>query len=246
MRSTALVVLSLASAACGSLEPPPDSAAGALDLGVDRVAGPATGRDRFTWVAPESVTAGADPMAFDAFEADGFDSVARGLAPFETTVSFAPQETSDDRVGKPYTMLRLAAFEPVGDIDSLDTGFIGELEFGNKFLPFLAIEGSAGYFQADGFPGGGKLWGIPLFANAKVTIPIVVVEPYVGAGVGGIYTDFPGNTDWVGAWNAFAGLAVGVGQLAVGVDYRYIRTGETSAGFDIEAHTLGAFVSLPF
>jgi len=261
MRSMALSTLVLATVGCGSIEQPPYSIQGMDGLRADRMADPATDRDptmaaaaglaTAAAVAPAWLGAATPRIASSGPAAPG--TAAPGTAGFAApgsaapgSFALAPPKRADDNVGKPYTILRLAAFEPAGDIDSLDTGFEADLSFGSKFLPFLGIEGSVGYFEA-GIPGSGdKLWGIPVFANARASLPILILEPYVGGGVGGIYTEFPGDTDWVGAWDAFAGVGVGLGQLSLGVDYRYVRSADTNANFAIEGHTLGAFVSLPF
>ncbi len=56
------------------------------------------------------------------------------------------------------------------------------------------------------------LWAMPLFVNARVSVPILIFEPYIGGGIGDIYADYDAgasfaNDDFVLAYDAFIGLA---------------------------------------
>lgn len=81
------------------------------------------------------------------------------------------------------------------------SGFAGEVAIGHYFLPILAIEMGAGYFESEGSPaaqpGKTKLKVVPLIATAKVFLPLGIFEPYGLAGIGAYITDLDvnGNTD---------------------------------------------------
>lgn len=73
------------------------------------------------------------------------------------------------------------------------TGFAGELAVGHYFLPMLAVELGAGYFESEGSPaaqaGESKLRVVPLIATAKVLLPLGIFEPFGLAGIGAYITD---------------------------------------------------------
>jgi outer membrane protein W len=73
------------------------------------------------------------------------------------------------------------------------TGFAGEVAMGHYFLPMLAIELGAGYFESKGSPaaqaGETKLRVVPLIATAKVFLPLGIFEPFGLAGIGAYITD---------------------------------------------------------
>lgn len=171
----------------------------------------------------------------------------------EATASPAVAPPIADGIGKSYTIAKVGVFVPDGDIGSLDDGIGAELIFGRALLPFLALEGQIGYLAADGRFGSTDLdvWAIPMFVNARVSVPILIFEPYAGVGIGGVYADyeaagsFSGN-DFVAAWDAFIGLEVGLGRLAIGAEYKYLQTDDTDRGFAIEGATTSLFMSLPF
>ena len=81
-------------------------------------------------------------------------------------------------------------------IDS-KTGFAGEIAAGHYFLPMLAIELGAGYFESKGSPaaavGESKLRVVPLIATGKVFLPLGIFEPYGLAGIGAYITDLDVN-----------------------------------------------------
>jgi outer membrane protein W len=73
------------------------------------------------------------------------------------------------------------------------TGFAGEVAMGHYFLPMLAVELGAGYFESKGSPaavaGETKLRVVPLIATAKVFLPLGIFEPFGLAGIGAYITD---------------------------------------------------------
>jgi outer membrane protein W len=74
-----------------------------------------------------------------------------------------------------------------------ETGFAGEAAFGHYFLPMLAVELGAGYFESKGNPaaqpGETKLRVVPLTATAKVLLPLGIFEPFGLVGIGAYITD---------------------------------------------------------
>jgi opacity protein-like surface antigen len=73
------------------------------------------------------------------------------------------------------------------------TGFAGELAVGHYFLPMLAVELGAGYFESEGSPaaqpGETKLRVVPLTATAKVLLPLGMFEPFGLVGIGAYISD---------------------------------------------------------
>jgi opacity protein-like surface antigen len=160
---------------------------------------------------------------------------------------------ADNFVGKSYTMAKVGIFMPAGDIEDLDDGLSFEGVFGRELLPFLSIEGSIGYLSADGNFGPTQLdlWAVPLFVNGRVSLPILFFEPYAGVGIGGIYADYEAaglmsDSDFVAAYQAFLGVEFGLGRLAVGAEYRYLKSEDTKDDFALEGGIASLFVSLPF
>jgi opacity protein-like surface antigen len=171
--------------------------------------------------------------------------------PAEPAFAASPVRIAEG-IGKSYTMAKFGPFYPEGDIEALDNGIAAELVFGRSLLSFLAVEGTLGYLTTDGRFGSVEvdLWAIPLFVNARASIPIVFFEPYGGVGIGGLYADYEIGTlsesDFVPAWNAFLGLEVGIGQLAVGAEVKYLQTDDTKDNFSVEGISAFLFVMLPF
>lgn len=154
--------------------------------------------------------------------------------------------------GDSYTIGKVGMFMPAGDLDNLDDGLAAEVIFGHKLMPFLSIEGSLGYLSAEAQGGSNQfdLTAIPLFVNGRLSLPILILEAYGGVGVGGIYADYEAgafsDSDFVLAYQAFIGLEVGLGNLAVGAEYKYLQSEDTSDNFSIEGGIASLFVSVPF
>ncbi|MHB8057528.1 MAG: outer membrane beta-barrel protein [Desulfuromonadaceae bacterium] len=125
-----------------------------------------------------------------------------------------------------------------GNRDSLDskTGFAGEIAVGHYFLPMLALELGAGYFESKGSPaaspGDTKLKVVPLVATGKVLLPLGPFEPYGLFGIGAYITDLDvnSNTDgYHGSTEVTYGLHAGAGvninfqkNMFVGVEGKYV------------------------
>jgi opacity protein-like surface antigen len=116
------------------------------------------------------------------------------------------------------------------------TGFAGEIAAGRYFLPTLAIELGAGYFESEGSPvaqpGSTKLRVVPLIATGKVLFPISVFEPYGLYGIGAYITDLEvhdnsgtikGSTEVTYGLHAGAGFNINISDtMFVGVEGKYL------------------------
>ena len=172
----------------------------------------------------------------------------------------APVATSDsallpkrgDGIGNSYTIAKVGAFMPAGDLEDLDDGVYFEGIFGRELLPFLAVEGQIGYLATDGQFGSSTLdlWAVPLFVNARFSLPILFFEPYAGVGIGGMYADYEAgsfsSSDFVMAYQGFVGVEFGLGNLAIGAEYKYVKSEDTKDDFAIEGGVASLFVSIPF
>jgi len=98
------------------------------------------------------------------------------------------------------------------------TGFAGEVAIGHYFMPMLALELGAGYFQSQGSPaaqpGKTMLKVVPLIATGKVFLPIGIFEPYGLGGIGAYITDLKtsgNNGGYNGSTQVTYGLHAGAG-----------------------------------
>lgn len=148
-----------------------------------------------------------------------------------------------------YTRLAFGPAVPAGDIDGLDTGVYGHVAFGTELLPILAIEASFGYLAFEGDPDQ-EVTALPALLSARVQLPLLVFEAYGGVGVGGMLADYDfgaaDDTEFLLAGTAFAGLELGLGGVAVGLEYRYLTSEEADPGFAIEGHCGLVTLTLPF
>jgi outer membrane protein W len=125
-----------------------------------------------------------------------------------------------------------------GSTTKLDSksGFAGEVAFGHYFLPMLALEIGAGYFESKGSPatqpGEAKLRVVPVVATGKVLLPLGIFEPYGLFGIGAYITDldakgntgnFRGSTEVTYGLHAGAGLNISITNgMFVGVEGKYL------------------------
>ena len=173
------------------------------------------------------------------------EAAAAPMVPWSTTAA-APMPLIG---GDGYTKFSLGSFTPAGDIDALDTGPYAQIAFGGDVIPFVSIEASLGYFNVQG-SGNSELTGVPLLLNGRLQVPITILKLYGGVGVGGLFADYEvgsiDDSEFVLAANAFLGLEVGLGNLALGAEYRYLVTDETDRNFTIEGHAALICLTLPF
>ncbi|MBC7962958.1 MAG: porin family protein [Steroidobacteraceae bacterium] len=121
------------------------------------------------------------------------------------------------------------------------TGFAGEVAVGHYFLPILAIELGAGYFESEGSPaaqpGETKLRVVPLIATGKVFLPLGIFEPYGLAGIGAYVSDlevegninngsvnnFRGSTEVTYGFHAGAGFNINFQKnMFAGLEGKYL------------------------
>lgn len=183
-------------------------------------------------------------------------AVARALAARDAATPAPPRD--EDRSGRTHTGLALGAFVPLGDLDDLDTGFWGDITFGHRINNLLSIEPSVGYYTLSG--NGVDVYGVPLLVEARLGIPVLILEPYLGAGAGGVWvhSKIPGagsNDDFTYLWDAFAGLEVKLGGFRLGAEYKYVRSGDvgpvtqpppSGAEFQLEGSVVSLTATLPF
>jgi len=174
------------------------------------------------------------------------DAPTLAAPPRATPTAAAPMPLVGD---DGYTKFSFGSFTPIGDIDGLDTGYYAQVAFGGNLIPLVALEGSVGYFSADG-PGGSRIEGVPLLLSARLQVPITVLRVYGGGGIGGTYVDYEAgpadDSEFLLTGTAFLGLEIGVGKLAVGAEYRYLVTEDTNPGFAIEGNCGLLTLTLPF
>jgi opacity protein-like surface antigen len=117
------------------------------------------------------------------------------------------------------------------------TGFAGEVALGHYFMPMLALELGAGYFESTGHPavagtGDTKLQVVPLIATAKVFIPMGMFEPFGLVGIGAYITDlkingnsgnFNGSTEITYGFHAGAGFNINfTSNMFAGLEGKYL------------------------
>lgn len=204
-----------------------------------------------------------DPAATGTTAIDGFHSRTPVLPPFTSAwgdpvpasigvgnSSMSVEPPLPELVGgSSSTKFKLGIFLPSGDIERLDDGIYGEITFSQRIIPLLSVEGSIGYLAAEG-PGNSELSALPLFVNARLGVPITILEVYGGVGVGAMWTSydtgFVDETDWVGAWQGFLGLEVGFDRLAAGIEGKYMQSSDTDADFQIEGTSVFGYLKLSF
>lgn len=121
-------------------------------------------------------------------------SVGRGYAQDESAAS-------DKHQKKSYMIMKGGMFYPRGDLDGLDDGFNGEIAYGYRFHPNIAVELGSGYLKASGtgraIVGGvdvkveDEIYAIPATVAIKGTARLKKnMEIYALAGIGAYFVDF--------------------------------------------------------
>jgi len=165
----------------------------------------------------------------------------RILTAFVTVLAAASIFLTSMASASDYVALKAGVYSPSTsrDLDtySLDSksGFAGEIAVGHYFLPMLALELGAGYFESKGSPlaqpGELKLKVVPLVATGKVLLPLGPFEPYGLFGIGAYITDLDthsgstlkGSTEITYGLHAGAGLNINLPEnLFVGVEGKYL------------------------
>ncbi|MBU0483616.1 MAG: porin family protein [Proteobacteria bacterium] len=171
-----------------------------------------------------------------------------------------------------YLMIKAGVYSPSSSHDLNDfnggsrtrldseTGFAGEIAAGHYFLPMVALELGAGYFQSEGSaaaqPGETKLKVVPVTLSGKVLLPLGMFEPYGLLGVGAYITDLDvsGNTgNFSGSSETSFGLHAGGGvnlnfnkEMFVGLEGKYLWSKPSFGGQDIDLDGFITTVNLGF
>lgn len=178
------------------------------------------------------------------------------LATLAPDVPEAAPPVLNHRTDNAYLAAKVGMFAPGGDLGDLDDGVAADLTMGRDLLPAVSVEAQVGYLEAEGtFRNGDfSMWALPLFVNWRFRLPVPIVRPYVGAGLGFLYADYEAvglysSTEYLFAWDAFGGLEIEIGSVAFGAEYKYVQAeeaDETTELFTIEGQSLTAFLSLRF
>ncbi len=156
--------------------------------------------------------------------------------------------------GDAYVVLKGGGYFPESsDLKDQDAknGFIGQLGFGYYLLPILSLELSGGYFETKGNLANTnterKFNLYPLELTGKLGLPLLFLEPYVEAGVGGYYVKATAGsqeeTSWRGGYFGGAGINFNLGPIILGLEGRYLflkapapapTSSNSSATYDIK------------
>jgi outer membrane protein W len=173
-------------------------------------------------------------------------SIKKALVTFLAVASLSIASIASAQDKTDYFELKAGVYSPSlsHDLDSFNggnaqhfdskTGFAGEVAFGHYFLPMVALELGAGYFESKGSaaaaPGDLKLKVVPLIATGKVFLPLGMIEPYGLFGIGAYITDVNDDSHTIeGATKVTYGLHAGVGMninlqenIFIGVEGKYL------------------------
>jgi hypothetical protein len=181
----------------------------------------------------------------DGGSSGGLQSVAERLdalsgaasAPTASVASaIAPLTLGDGVVfGSSYVVGKAGPMWFYDDLSPLDVGVNFNLTFGHRILPFLAIEIESGYFWTELEESSAvEFWGVPLLVNAKVIIPLAILEVYAGVGIGGFYLEIEegpnSEDDIVFGGDAFVGANLKLGPVLLGVEAKYYLAQEFDLG----------------
>lgn len=141
----------------------------------------------------------------------------------------------------------------VEDTDHLDDGYIIQGSWLNFFSPNFGTELELGYLEADGKTAGidTDLWGIPFMFNARLSLPVKMLELYGGAGIGSIFYSFsldPGSDHdgWVAAADTFLGATLTLKSgVVLGIEGKYYFT-ESVHSLDGGLDAYAAMLTLGF
>jgi opacity protein-like surface antigen len=214
---------------------------------------PSTETTPFARLAPSAAADALEPAAFAPTAAGGateplFAAAALGnttdfsdllaspaleLAPLTLTnaptlASLPRYEDRRDDGGNNYLTAKLGEIYPSDS--SLDSGWIVGAAYGRNFSRLFAIEVAASYFEPDTkFGQSADMYAVPLMLNARVNLPIWLLQIYGGLGIGGIYYNIDGSSldgdGWLAAGNAFLGADITVfDKLSAGLEVRYFVT----------------------
>jgi len=148
------------------------------------------------------------------------------------------------KVGSGYTNFMLGYYN--SKVNGAGEGEIFNLRFGRYFTSLISLEGELGFFQTNGI-GDNRLRGLPVMANGRINLPLLMFEVYGGVGLGGIYYDSRiggvKSDDWIWAGNAFIGAAFSIlDKLQVGIEGKYYQTETAPQPLDEKLEGYGVFL----
>jgi hypothetical protein len=159
------------------------------------------------------------------------------LAPSDAPDGTAPCAQAADRPapsrelkpGDVYGRLGFGVLDPHGDLANLDSGFWGNMTFGRCLVPMFSLEATLGWFDITGKTNHSEVYGAPLTLNGRFGVPLGAFEPYLGGGIGGVWaaakaSGFGSDDSVAVTLNGFAGVQVDCGGLALGAEYRYLKS----------------------
>jgi hypothetical protein len=154
-----------------------------------------------------------------------------------------------------YFGMSLGGYAPAGtDLDDADakTGFVGLVNFGYMFSPFLGVQTDFGYFETSGNDNL-KITSIPLAFSLKLAVPIAFMEPYLLGGGGVYFTKLKGDEFSDASSTDFGAQAAGginfiFGNFQFGAEARYlwITASNDIQDFDIEGFQLMGTLGVRF
>jgi opacity protein-like surface antigen len=118
------------------------------------------------------------------------------------------------------------------------TGYRLDLDAGYQFCRYFSLEGELGYINnpvdisSPSSAFSTSFYEVPIMANGVFTLPwFGILKPYVGAGLGGVYTGANDLRDFNGAGQILAGLKCGLpAGMDVGIGYKLLVTTEHDWG----------------
>ena len=152
--------------------------------------------------------------------------VALSSAP--ATAEESGGDSGDERPDN-YFNLKAGPFFP-SESDQ-DLGYLISGAYGKYFSRLFSFELEGGYYEPDHDSSAIDILAVPLFVNARINLPLWILEAYGGVGLGTIYHDVEtpvGDEDgWLFAGNAFLGAnLVLFDTLTAGLEAKYIVTEE--------------------
>ena len=101
----------------------------------------------------------------------------------------------------PYLFGNIGIFEPndysynyngTFDLSGYSSGLSGNVGFGSRLSPFVAVEGTVGYFSAE--RGSDKASVVPVTIGGRLILPNPTFEPYLGGGIGVYFASLKENS----------------------------------------------------
>jgi len=156
-------------------------------------------------------------------------------------------------------------FRSGGGALELDTGARFGGSVGYNFSPHLSAEFDTGWLWNQVKDTDSTLAHMPFIVNGVFRLPIgSKLETYVGAGIGGVYSTFTRDDDFIDedddgdiafGWQAMAGIRYKLNErMSLGAGYKYLFSGETDYHLDngtirldnSHNHTFGVVFNMTF